>query len=358
MIIPDILIPVISFLIAFLIAYFVIPPLITIAIEKKIHDEPNYRKIHKNKTPRLGGAAILSGIIIAFALCSTSESFSKFQFILISALILFFAGLKDDVIGISSVKKFSAQFIAAFITIYLGDVRITSLYGIFGIELLPYWVSVILSLFVVIGITNALNLIDGIDGLAGGLGFIICMSFGLWLFDNNEHTFSILAFSAAGGLLAFLRYNFFSPAKIFMGDQGALIAGFLISIIAIKFININTILETNQQANSIYMISSAPAVAVGILMVLITDTLRVSFIRIINKKSPFVADKSHLHHTLMELDLSHKQTSLVLYGVNLFFVAEVILLRHIGTIPLLNVILITAAILVLILELVRKFKVK
>lgn len=118
MIISEQLTAIATFMTAFLVAYFVIPPLITIAIEKKIHDEPNYRKVHKNKTPRLGGAAILAGIIVAFSLWITHEQFFHFQFVLVSCLILFFVGLKDDIIGVSSNKKFAAQIAAAFITVY------------------------------------------------------------------------------------------------------------------------------------------------------------------------------------------------------------------------------------------------
>lgn len=357
MLTPEITNSFLAFLTALLITYFCIPPLIYFAISKKILDEPNYRKVHKEKIPNLGGAAILAGLVISFSLWVNTSFFSEFQFILISLLLLFIVGLKDDVIGISPLKKFIIQIIASFIVVYFGQIRIFHFYGIFGIEELSGSASIIFSMFVIIGITNAYNLIDGIDGLSAGLGCIACFVFGSWLFYNGEQVYSILAFTLAGTLLAFLRYNIFPKAKIFLGDQGALVLGFLISLIAIKFIEINA----SRFLNPVY---SAPAIAIGILIIPIVDTTRVCIIRVLNKKSPFIADRSHIHHDLVNMGLSQGQTCLILFSINVIVIFEVILFRSLNTIPLLMIITLTTLIFIVVLEILtsrilgqKKFKI-
>jgi UDP-N-acetylmuramyl pentapeptide phosphotransferase/UDP-N-acetylglucosamine-1-phosphate transferase len=158
----------------------------------------------------------------------------------------------------------------------------------------------------IVGITNSFNLIDGVNTLAGGLGILITSIFGWWFFTNGFPEYSLIAFSLTGALLGFLYYNK-TPAKIFMGDTGSLLIGIVCSVLAIKFIEIN-------RAKSI--VTSAPVVAFGIMIVPLFDTLRVFVIRILNKKSPFSPDKNHLHHLLLRRGYSHHQVAIILISFN------------------------------------------
>jgi UDP-N-acetylmuramyl pentapeptide phosphotransferase/UDP-N-acetylglucosamine-1-phosphate transferase len=214
-----------------------------------------------------------------------------------------------------------SQLLAAALVVVGEDIRITSFYGLFGVTELNIWVSYILSVFTIVVITNAFNLIDGIDGLAGGLGVIISITFGLWFNLIDQVGWSIISFSLAGALIGFLVFNF-NPAKIFMGDAGSLCTGFLLSIMAVQFIEFN-----RPEVQNYYKITTAPVIAIAILVIPLFDTFRVFTIRLLKKKSPFSADRNHLHHMLLKTGLGHKEVSLVLYIVNIIFVLIAFLLK-------------------------------
>ena len=200
------------------------------------------------------------------------------------------------------------QIAASLLVVVLGDLRIENLFGIFGIYSVPYIVSLPLTVFVFIALINAVNLIDGIDGLMGGIAMIAGGLFGVWFYLNQHYALACLAASMAGALLGFLRFNFSKTSKIFMGDTGSLIVGFLLAVFAVRFIQLN--IQYRFDPNSTF---SAPILAIVVLIVPIFDTLRVFIIRLKNKKSPFVADRNHLHHLLIDSGLTHFQASLVLW---------------------------------------------
>jgi len=185
-----------------------------------------------------------------------------------------------------------------------------------------------LSIFTIIVIINAINLIDGINGLSGSVGIVISVAFGWWFYSINAIELAIIAFALAGALVAFLKFNI-TPAKIFMGDTGALLIGLVCSILAIKFIELNKTLVHPMA------IKSVPAVAVGVMIIPLFDTLRVFTIRIMHRKSPFHPDRNHIHHLLLDLHLSHMQATFVLVAVNLLFILLAYKLQHIGSLPLL-----------------------
>ena len=179
----NILVIIVSWIVSFMISYISIPSIVEVAVKKKLYDVPNGRTSHDIVTPTLGGMAIFSGFVISSMIFVNLAQIVYVQYILASMIVLFFIGLKDDIIGLSPIKKFVGQLIAAGIVIDLGGIKVHSFYGIAGIHSLDYYSSDLFSLFVIIAIVNAVNLIDGIDGLASGVGIIATATFGSWFFS-------------------------------------------------------------------------------------------------------------------------------------------------------------------------------
>lgn len=317
------------------IAWFAIPPIIRVARIKKLYDEPiELRKIHKRRIPSLGGIAIFSSFLMTCGLFSTSQM-PYANYLLSGGVIIFTIGLKDDLVGMDPYKKFAAQILAALIIAYLADIRITSFYGLFGIYDIPDLASYALTILFIVFTINAFNLIDGIDGLAGGIGTVVCATFGTVFFQMGNMGFALVAFTLVGALLGFMRFNI-SRARIFMGDSGSYTTGFVIAILTVLFVELN---KFDLNTNPYPFVRSVPAVALGILIIPIFDTIRVFFIRIVKGGSPFVADRNHVHHRLIDIGLSHMQATLLLTGLNVLFVVLSFQLQHIGSLELMIVLL-------------------
>lgn len=307
---------------AFLIAIFAVPSIIRVAHLKNILDRPNGRTIHAELTPRLGGGAMFAGFMSALTIFTDLDN--GVQQLLAGCIMLFFIGLKDDLINISALKKFAVQILATGIVIFMADIRITSFQGIFGVGELEIGTSYAFTFIVIIGITNAINLIDGLDGLAGTLVVIAASTFGVYfyIYGGEEYgNYAAVAFCLVGGMLGFLRYNF-RRATIFMGDTGSLLCGFILSVLAIQFIEMR-------------MVPSAPSVALGILFIPLFDTIRVFVIRILRGTSPFVPDKNHIHHRLLNMGLTQIGTVLTLAIVNLLIILFVVILGGLGNLNML-----------------------
>ena len=331
---------VLAFITAFTLSYVSMPSIIHIAQVKKLYDLPDARRSHKEITPSLGGVGIFAGIIFSIVLWTPFSLFGDLQYIICGLLLIFLIGVKDDILPISPKKKLLGQIVVASIIAYKADVYLSSMYGLFGIYELPYWIGIALSIFTIVTIINAFNLIDGINGLASGVTCLIATTLGLWFFLVDRIELAIIAFALVGATMAFLKYNI-TPARIFMGDTGSLLIGLVCAILVIEFI------EFNQELipSNIYRIKSAPAVGIGILVLPLFDTLRVFTTRVIKGKSPFVPDRTHIHHLLLDADCTHMQATSILILVNVLFIGLVYRFQHIGTLNLLSVILILASIL-------------
>ena len=309
---------------AFLITFFAIPVIIEVAKDKKLFDEPGERKVHKAVIPTLGGLGIFGGFIIATLIGVPPAAASVLQYFMAAIMIIFFMGIKDDVLILTASKKFIGQLVAAGIVIKFGGIQITDMYGIMGIHALAPTASFLLTLFTIVVITNSFNLIDGVDGLAGSLGLLTSLIFGFYFYFSGEPLYAVLALSLAGSLIAFLIYNFY-PAKIFMGDTGSLLIGLVNSILVIKFISIAS------NPSSPIPLESAPALGFAILLVPLFDTLRVVSHRIINRRSPFCPDRNHIHHFLLDLGLSHRMIAFTCVAANILFIALAYSLRFAGS---------------------------
>ncbi len=307
---------ILSFITAFTLTYVVIPPTIRVAVAKGLYDLPNERRSHSEVTPRLGGIAIYAGVVFALILWTPFAIYGDaMQYILAAFIIIFLVGVKDDIDGVAPGMKLLAEILAALILIYKSNLRIESLYGIMGFEVLPYWWSVALTLFTVVVIINSFNLIDGINGLSGSITVLVTGVLGLWFLILLRYDLAILAFSSCGAAIAFLKYNY-TPARIFMGDTGALLLGLVISILVIKFLQLNAGLEPTHPCH----IAAAPAAAFGLLILPLFDTLRVFVVRILRGRNPLRADRTHIHHLLLDSGFSHMEATGVLVGFNALFV--------------------------------------
>jgi UDP-GlcNAc:undecaprenyl-phosphate/decaprenyl-phosphate GlcNAc-1-phosphate transferase len=309
---------------AFLITFFSIPVIIEVAKDKKLFDVPGGRKVHHAVIPTLGGLGIFAGFIIATLIGVPPSEASVLQYFIAAIMIIFFMGIKDDILILTATKKFVGQLIAAAILIKFGGIRILDMYGMIGMHALSPTVSFIITLFTIIVITNSFNLIDGVDGLAGSLGLVTSITFGVYFYFAGQVMYSVIALSLAGSLIAFLIYNF-NPAKIFMGDTGSLLIGLVNSILVIKFINIAS------NPASPLPLQSAPALGFAILLVPLFDTLRVVSHRILSRRSPFSPDRNHIHHFLLDLGLNHKMIALTCVAANILFIALAYFLRSQGT---------------------------
>lgn len=306
---------ILAFFTSFLVVLLGTPSLIKVAKLKHLVDEPSEeRKLHSRSVPTIAGVMIFSAFL--FSICiwfpskaiSSVQAINDFKYLIAILVLLFFVGVKDDIIGTAPIYKLVAHIIVGFIIIMMGDIRIESMHGLFGIyDPFPEEASVFISLFVYIVIVNAFNLIDGVDGLAGGIGFIATLTFGIWFQLIGVSYLAIISFSLCGALAGFLIFNF-SPARIFMGDSGSLTVGAIITFLSIRLI------ETPDKLipESLPYVNTA-VLAMAILAYPLIDTLRVFTIRARKGISPFSADKNHIHHRLLSFGFNHRKTTLSLY---------------------------------------------
>lgn len=311
-----------TFVMAFLVSWGTFPTIIKISQVKQLMDEPGSRSAHSVKTPTLGGIGIFFSLAVVITSIGGLLDTKILMLLLGGMTVLFFLGLKDDLLILSPRTKFLAQIMVASVLILFTDTRILGFSGVFGITTLPYVVSVLFTLFVYILIINAYNLIDGVDGLAGTLALFASMGFAYLFWTMEDVSMITISIAMLGALLPFLRLNFSNRNKIFMGDTGSMLLGFLLSFLIVRFIG-----ESQMQPSSEFN-SSSPVIGLALVFFPLLDTLRIFFIRaVIHKKSPFKADKNHLHHRFLALGYSHKQTTAFVVLINALLFLIVLFLQ-------------------------------
>ena len=300
----------------------VIPSLVNIAKIKNLVSNPNNRTSHKGSVPSLGGVAIFAAMGLAALLFVDFNKCIPCSFFLAGLFIVFFLGLKDDIIALDPYKKFAGQIFAAIIIVFFGHTYISNLHGFLGINELTPAVGMFLSIIFIVGLTNSINLIDGIDGLAASVGIMATVAFGSWFLLAGHTGLAIISFAIMGSYSAFVFFNLSQGKnKIFLGDSGSLILGFSISFLAIQFMELNI-------ASSAYQIQASPAVVFGFLVIPVFDTGRVALLRMSMGRSPFTPDKLHVHHRLLFLYLSHLNVTIILVITNSLFIVAAITLER------------------------------
>jgi UDP-GlcNAc:undecaprenyl-phosphate/decaprenyl-phosphate GlcNAc-1-phosphate transferase len=308
------------FLASALVSLLVTPLIIKAVNHFQLLDSPDHRKEHKIPTPTMGGISFSIVFLIFAWFWKSGLPAMQFWTILGSVLVLFPIGMIDDTKGISALKKLGIEMVLGCMLVVSG-LGINDLHGILGIHELALWQQYAFNIVLMAGLINAFNLIDGINGLAGGIGLINSLIFACIFYLQGNTAFALLALSFSGALLGFLRYNF-NKAKIFMGDTGSLHLGLMMAVFgvqAIKGIPISEFTHTD-----ILLMVSA------IWLVPVFDTIRVFSVRISKGKGPFTPDKSHVHHLLLKSGLNHTKAAVSLYVANIVLIASVTLIPFVN----------------------------
>lgn len=303
------------FVTAFIVTLISVPVIIKLANKYKLYDVPNERKEHTVPVPTMGGIAVIAGMMMALLLWLPFDYEIEQICFFLSIAVLFILGVMDDLKDLSARYKFLVQ-VGLATLMAISGIRITSFEGLFGIHELPLLAQYTFTVLTIVGVTNAFNLIDGIDGLAGGLGFMSLATLGIFLTINGDITSALIAFSLAGGIVAFLYFNF-NPARIFLGDTGSLVLGFSISVLCIRLMQINTT----------PVLPHASLFILSLAFIPVFDTIRVFAMRIWRGKSPFEADRTHIHHLLTNAGFSHVFATRLICTLHGFILLEVYWLK-------------------------------
>lgn len=320
-----------AFITAVILGRIIIPNILVISMRKRLFDEPDARKIHKRPIPRLGGVTFFP--VIVFTLCTftaihlfkghfvyniiTLNTAREMLFLISGLTLLYIVGIADDLIGVRYRKKFVVQIISAAMFPIAG-LYINSFYGLFGINEIDPIIGIPFTMLLVVFITNAINLIDGIDGLASGLSMVALVVFGVIFVHFQSWLYALLAFVSVGVIIPFFSYNVFGNAdrgrKIFMGDTGSLTLGYILSFFVIRF--------CMHEPNSMMQVQRSPVlIAFSVLMVPCLDVVRVVLRRARNRKPLFLPDKTHIHHKFLAMGFSPRRALITIQIMSACFCA-------------------------------------
>jgi UDP-N-acetylmuramyl pentapeptide phosphotransferase/UDP-N-acetylglucosamine-1-phosphate transferase len=304
----------IIFIFSVVISYLCHPVIIKVSKLKNLMSEQNFRSVHTSKISNLGGVGIFIAIYLAIAFFGNQFQDENLTYLLGAISIMFFMGLVDDLIDLKAYSKIILQFLATLSLILITDLRIENLYGLLGIYELSFILSVTITTIFFLVIINSFNLIDGVDGLAGSFAIIAALFFGYNFYVNQNFSMFFISIIIIGSLISFLIFNLSKKDKIFMGDTGSMVVGFLLAYQAVNFINIDF--------NETFILSNSKVLifALALFSFPLLDTIRVIFVRIKSGKKIFKADKNHIHHKLLEYGLSHRIITLL---ASIFTVAVV-----------------------------------
>lgn len=318
-----------GFLFAVSLGMVIIPRILVISHKKRLYDVPDVRKVHTMPVPRLGGLSFFPVILMSMFLVigfrlyfwdmdTSSLSFNmlyEYLFLFVGMTLLYLVGVCDDLVGVGYRYKFAVQIAAAFLLVLSGN-WFDSFGGLFGIYSVPVWVGVPFTVFIVVYITNAINLIDGIDGLASGLCCIALSVLSVIFFLRGQYVYALLAICTLGILMPFWCYNVFGNAnrghKLFMGDAGSLTLGYVISFLIIHMSVTN---EVSPTLSNPYMVIAFSTVLVPLL-----DVIRVVLHRLREHKNPFLPDKNHFHHKLLRTGMRVRVVMVCIIAISAFFI--------------------------------------
>ncbi len=319
---------------SFLVTLTLIPVVIHGFKSINVLDKPDSRKIHSIETPSLGGIAMFIGLVLALLISVPFADLALEKYYLGGIVLIFLLGVRDDLSSLQANHKLIVQIFAACLVVFLMDLKIQGLNGLFGVHTFGWYFDEIFTIAVIAIMTNAFNLIDGIDGLAGSLGLFISLVFCSLFTLYGDHFGAIIALGISGASLAFLIYNWY-PSKVFMGDTGSMMLGFILTVLFIRFLSVPA---------DISGLFSPVALILALFAVPTYDTLRVFIIRFSTGKHPLAPDRNHIHHVLLKLGLNHGKATMILVGYNVLLFAATFFAQRLGEIWLiLSMVLLTVS---------------
>ena len=315
----------IAFILSMVCGFIFIPQIMNFCEHKKLYDIPNARKVHKNAIPRLGGISFLPSMLLAFIcvifIMNQRDGYDQISmnlwsmYFLISLLLIYGVGIIDDFVGLNATTKFTVQILAASL-LPIAGLYINNLYGLFGINELPFWIGAPMTVFLIVFINNAMNLIDGIDGLSASISFIALAGFLACFVREGLYMYALLIAGLLGILVSFLRYNLFGDPgknhKIFMGDSGSLTLGFIMGFLTVKF--------SMDNPNVMPFRKDSLLMAFTLLIVPLFDTTRVILVRLKHRQHIFQSDKNHIHHKMLRTGLNQRQALLAILIIDIFYI--------------------------------------
>lgn len=306
---------IIPFLVAFIATLWIHPKILKIAIIKNLVDNPDARKLQRRPTPVMGGLAVFFGLLIG--MCSSQLITKDYMFIYLAAMsIMLYIGTIDDILDLSPKLRFAIEIAVVTLLMAITSHSVNNFFGLWGVYAIPFWCAIPLTIVAAVGIINAINLIDGVNGLSTGFCVMACSLFAILFVLSDNIPMAIIAMSAAGAIIPFFLHNVFgNNTRMFIGDGGALVMGIIMSIFIMNILCANS-LSSELADKNIGLIPFCLAV----LSVPVFDTLRVMSMRIIRGTSPFNADKTHLHHLFIDLGFSHIGTTFSILSLNTFVV--------------------------------------
>lgn len=302
----------VPFTIALLLVGWIHPKLVKIALMKGIVDNPDERKLQRVPVPVLGGVAVFFGAVAGIGCTNALVDCSQLFIVVMAMMIMLYVGTMDDILNLTPSLRFLIEICTVLVLVFVGNYRIDDFHGLWGIGAIPYTASVMLTVFAAVGIINATNLIDGVDGLMSGFCVMASVMFGTLFFLAGDAMMTVLAAVSAGALIPFFLHNVFGKtSKMFIGDGGAMVMGVVMSIFVIKVLQSNSPSALHVDPNM-----GLVAFTLAVLSVPVFDTLRVMSTRLLRSKSPFHPDKTHLHHLFIELGFSHTGTTVAILTLN------------------------------------------
>lgn len=307
---------IIPFFTALLLVGWIHPRLVKIALLKNIVDNPDARKLQRTPVPVLDGVAVFFGVVIAIGCMSSVVDCSGLPVVIMAMMAMLYTGTMDDILSLSPGLRFVIEIVVVLLLIFVGGYCIDDFHGLWNIGRFSYWCAVPLTVVAAVGIINAINLVDGVNGLSSGYCIMACLIFGTLFFLAGEAPMTILAAVSVGALIPFFLHNVFGKtSKMFIGDGGTLVMGVVMSVFVIAILQNGSRVAAYVNPN----VGLVPF-TLAVLSVPVFDTLRVMSTRILKGTSPFRPDKTHLHHMFIDLGCSHVATTLAILGVNMFVV--------------------------------------
>ena len=316
----------IAFFAAMIAVAWIHPRLVKIALSKNIVDNPNARKLQRTPVPVLGGVAVFFGIVLGISLTSTYVNCSSLMTVVAALMIMLYTGTMDDIVDLSPMLRFAVEIGVVLLIIYACNISIDNFHGLWGITTLPTAIAIPLTIFAAVGIINAINMIDGVNGLSSGYCISASIAFGAMFYVTENVPMLILATVSIGSLLPFFFHNVFGKtSKMFIGDGGTLVMGTVMSTFVINIVATNNAVDSHLDPNF-----GIVPFTLAVMAIPVFDTLRVMLARIVRGVSPFHPDKTHFHHLFIDLGFSHAGTTVAIVTLNLSVIFAQWLTWHLG----------------------------